>query len=849
MQIDYLTKLAIENIWCSPKQDMQVLLHPARLTDHHGAIGEHELGLGRIIPLPDKINRWYIYQVGGTHPVAFNLFAKCYTWVKIIETIEAKSMFVDLYTNSGYHLPLGESYYSWTADGNLIIAIKASQAPIQVNLKKEDIYLRVYSPAYFQTAEGASITEKIKTISIRVENNTHKAALDSFYSQYSQKKGHLFIYHNGYKLYSYSSSAVAVGDIVEMIFDSSVKKIIKLKIGNLQPFESEMDKKLKYIVHYEADDPGCIDYQDDIDFYVFDREKVKALYYNKNNFDAVRNLTHRDYSIVTTYLKRYAEVMQGSGFIDPLDMHLQMCIRHSGWKRSLVYESSLIHELYKMKDLDIQRAMSGIDSTVEIWHAKNLEKAAYPAVMRSECCSITPLLAINAWGYHAAAKYTADTPLVPISVSGQKKVKVPYRLQYGAGMYEYDANGLLLGVYTHWVGDEYLIQNAETALVEAICGWPSTKVDEKVGLHQLALSPYYDYRVYTKTLTGKIEDVSSSNKVRLTKSEYTWLATTSEVPILRSNKRHLYRKALVSIDSGLISIPISQIKTDSNGSREEIMDIPMGQLDVWLNGRSLIENLDYYVKDNRIFILNKKFLKRPINTEKQTLEYRYAGHCASNLERLDVADKGYIEHNLMSSNRIFDLRDDRVLRIIINGQYVTKDALGYGESTPGVAPTSAFNGMPYMVKDVLVPIQTLSAKTTNTLHESMRETNKAVSDYLSLKIPEPPRGAPSAIAHKWPLYSPFLTSIIMDLKYSRLVIEDKPQYTRQYLIDALRRYEWLLEIDPAYQAQDERYVVVHPHPWDTVIQMPLHWLRFITKANEMYLKGKVELSGFIQTSP
>ena len=224
-------------------------------------------------------------------------------------------------------------------------------------------------------------------------------------------------------------------------------------------------------------------------------------------------------------------------------------------------------------------------------------------------------------------------------------------------------------------------------------------------------------------------------------------------------------------------------------------------------------------------------------------------HCASNLERLDLADKGYIEHNLMSSNRIFDLRDDRVLRIIINGQYVTKDALGYSESTPGVAPTSAFNGMPYMVKDVLVPIQTLSAKTTTTLHESMRETNKAVSDYLSLKIPEPPRGAPSATRHKWPLYSPFLTSIIMDLKYSRLVIEDKAQYTRQYLIDALRRYEWLLEIDPAYQTQDERYVVIHPHPWDTVIQMPLYWLRFITKANEMYLKSRVVLSGFIQTSP
>lgn len=846
---DYLTELAKKQIWSSPKQDNQVIVTPSLLTARHGSLIDFRLHW-RTIPLPDAIHRWHIYQIGGTHPVAFRLFARSYEWVRISDTLEAKEMFADLYTLTGYHLPLFDSYYSWTADGNLILAIKANQGKIPVNLEKDIVSFRVYSPSYFQTEDGIKLTDKIKTIGKLVETDADKASLKAFWDQYKAKKGHVFLYVNGVKLLSWPNS-IETNSAVEMIFDASVKQVKHLDIKKLEVFESDLDKKLKYLVHYKGDDPGCIDYQDDIDFYVYSKEE--GLYYNKNNEDAARNLTHRDYSVVTTYIKRYAESFDGKRAdgktLDPLGMQLELCIRHSGWKRALVYESSLIHELYKLKDEDVVRAMSGIDAVVPMWHAAALEKSAYCKVMRAECCSITPELAIAAWGYHAAVKYTADTPTVPINSNGKKAIPVPFRLRYGAGAYEYDDNGLLLGVYTHWVGKEYICQNTNCALVELIAGWPSTSLDEKENIRQMDLNPVFDYRVYAKDSAGYIQDVTNTDKVSIDKTRYEWTGPLTLKPIIRSNKRHLLRTHELYLNSGILSVPITQIKTDSSGSKEELLNIPMAQIDVYLNGRSLIENLDYYVKDSKVYIVNKKFLARPINTSKQKVVIRYAGHCSEDLQRVLASDRGYIEHGLMSNNSRFDLRDDRVLRVVINGQLVTKDALPFGEDTATMSPTNPFNGLPYMVQDVLAPVQTLSSQTTHKLYKAMLATNKAASDYLTLKLPQPTRPLPSAIAHKWPLYSPFITSLMMDLKYGRLVVPDSPTYTRQFMIDTLKRYEWLLQLDPAYQEQDDRYVVVHPHPWDRVMQMPSSHMRFISKANDMYLKSKVVLSGFIQTSP
>ena len=75
MDFDFIVDHAVKNVWCTPRQDSQVIIKPARLTANHGAFRYFKL-MWRLIELPDSTSRWHVYQIGGTHPMAFDLFVK-----------------------------------------------------------------------------------------------------------------------------------------------------------------------------------------------------------------------------------------------------------------------------------------------------------------------------------------------------------------------------------------------------------------------------------------------------------------------------------------------------------------------------------------------------------------------------------------------------------------------------------------------------------------------------------------------------------------------------------------------------------------------------------------------------
>lgn len=109
MDFDFLVDHARKNVWSTPRQDQTAILHPARLTARHGAFKSYKL-LWRDISLPDTTSRWHVYQIGGIHPMAFNLFSKCYTWVSLAETCNAQEMIADVYGASGIKLPLFDTF-------------------------------------------------------------------------------------------------------------------------------------------------------------------------------------------------------------------------------------------------------------------------------------------------------------------------------------------------------------------------------------------------------------------------------------------------------------------------------------------------------------------------------------------------------------------------------------------------------------------------------------------------------------------------------------------------------------------------------------------------------------------
>ena len=64
---DYLVNHALKNVWCTPDQDRQLILQPAKITVTNGVWNNVSL-LWNVIKLPLQGVRFHVYQVGQLYP-------------------------------------------------------------------------------------------------------------------------------------------------------------------------------------------------------------------------------------------------------------------------------------------------------------------------------------------------------------------------------------------------------------------------------------------------------------------------------------------------------------------------------------------------------------------------------------------------------------------------------------------------------------------------------------------------------------------------------------------------------------------------------------------------------------
>ena len=856
---DLLIEHALKNVWCAPGQDRQTIIKPAKLTTPYGSMREVRI-MWQSYPLPDNTSRWHVYQIGGVHPIIFNMFTRCFEWISVKDQCNTQQMVANIYTLKGIELPRYETFYRYTSNQNLIVAIKINPT-LPCNLNTEDIFIRVYSNAFFNSTRSDSIADPIQLEGKTIENLSDVTDLKFRYDQYKSRNGNIHVFVNGVRYNEWVSDIMKVGDAVEWFYDASVIKKLKIQIKDLPVFESALDKKRKYLIHYSGADRGTIDYQDDIDVYVSVKQsdtRDRSVYYHKNNPDALRNVTHRDYSINTTYVTRYAETQSllnnSTPIVNPENMYVEVFIRQSGFERPLVYEANHINELYKLSDELILKAFLGIDSTIAYWRAPYLEFSMYTGIMRFACSEVTQPIVEEAYGYYAASKAIGDSPIQIVPTSDPKKVLVPVKYQYGCTAYEYNDAGLMIGYHHHYAGSEYFCHSVDTETVEFIYGLGSNRLEEYFNKTTLTFQNDRNYRVYYCHNTGGVldheyTDATGSNKYTVVNNVFTWNdPNTTLYPVIRSDSRFLALDLELYVIEGQLSFDIAYAQSFNGTLTTKILKIPLGQLEVFLNERTLIKDLDYFVEYPKVFITNKMYLKNP-GSEKQKIHIRMHGFCGPNFEIMFEADKGFIEHGFLSNNKRFDVRDSKVSKIVVDGCLKNKNQVQFSEEHTGVNIINASNGSPYMVKDILVPIESVTDNGTFGFRKRALTVEKAISDYLSLKLPQPPRPAPSAIPNRHQLYSPFLCRILFDLKLERLLLPSKPNgFTKQDVIEICKPYESLLQFDPisSVNKQDDRFVVIIPHSLPGVISLTQPQYQFLFQVAKEYSDDRVTLSSYVQ---
>jgi len=855
---------ALTQVWCNPNQDRQYIFAPARLTPPERGVRIRYPILKSWVGLPTTAHAYHLFQIGYCPYEILTMLRATRgdtPWTSLTEWINHGTVYVECYSENGRMLPRSSVFYTLTEQDNLVLAVQ--ELPGFTDAVRGPLYFRVYQNAYYASDRSSSITVPLYTESLICSHQGDMHAFQTQYDQWAARPGYTSAWINGYWVPSLSLLTMRNGDYVEFVYDASVYETAEFPLSGLPGFLSTLDRQRKYLIHYPKRSLNYIRYHDDIDMYIVDARSghpVKGLYYHRNNPINVRMVSHQDYSVPVNSIQYYLHEFQtmnslGGAQIESLSVRLH--VRHSGYERALVYETNRLHELYRLDDAEIIHCMTGTETTVPYWHAAHLEQSGYTAIMQNLPKQITSDLVEAAYGYRAMAWLIGQTPQRIIAEGDHKTATLPRGLWYHSTIYEYNAEGHLLGWVYHNDGYLYTPSHPNTAFIEGLYGEGSYSPYTQYGMTDVTIPSNGHYRVYRgirhhSGWGGPWVDITGSDEYTVTGTQLHWHGdAANQILCVRSDQSFVaYTVAWVPID-GCLRFTLSTQEDRGDGIKNHTLLVPYGNLDLFLNGRSLIEGLDYIVQFPEVVITNKAYLTPAPNTTEQRIDVRYRGFCRRDMSPEPPTEIGFVQHHALSMNRRYDVRDDRIIRIVVDGCVQFRDQVRFAEELTIRAPLAVDNGKPYVIEEIIVPMEPLTDDDTEALREKALVVDHAIGQYLTRLQPDAALGI-SAIPEQYAVVSPFLCKLLFQLWNQELPdIDLVPELTDAQVLALCRPYEDWLRFDPSQPEHrpDTRYVAVHPLNINATMSLNLYQYRFIHKVVRLYCPNIVDLAPFITLDP
>lgn len=848
--LDFLVDHAVRNVWCTPDQDKQYIFKPQKVANPHGVINRVVV-MNRSHNLPTMSEKYQVYQIGHYHPELIGL-TETYIekWVCLKDIANHKKLLANIYTDLGIELLREDCFYLWTNEKALLLAIKDNRKI--VNLYSEEIYLRVYTNAYYKRSDINTDARLLIEFYSPITVNDILIAQNRFI-YLSSLEGHTYVIVNGLYNEKLDLFTVKPGDRLEIVHDASVKEILDFKLADLKTFMSTRDKSSKYLIHPNKDGENLIDYMDDIDVYLISSitNRNFGIYIHKNNEQTFRMLTHRDYSLKVANVRNALltlKLRSQNTIINEENTYVRLIVRNAGYNRPLVYEHTRIHELYKLPDDLIENIMLDSNNHLNEWRAANLENSNYVSLMNSDSRNIDKTVVSLAYGYNGVTKVAANSIIRVNFSEGVIGVNTPYLYTNESIVYEYDESGNFLGLNNHRLGSTYFCINSEAVYVEFLKGKAGINLETSFGVGSFTIRENVDYRVYMteeypyNQVTYNWRDVTNTDWYTVESNQIT--GKPGYYYSVRYEDRVLAYTFTDDGNKDVIEFDITEQGFWVNNYGIRPLMIPMGDLVVILNGKSLIEGIDYFVDFPTVRIVSKEYL---LDTNR--IHVRFSGFCSKDLKWNKSEDVGFVYHGKLSANNVFDIRDDRVLRTVVSGNLIPTDLLSYAEDGLTTDILNLSNGLPYEIRATYIPITNLTNLDSEELKIASRLMDKKISDYLSYIYPQLVKEEPSAAVNRYVLYSPFISRIIHDLVAGLLTLDTlSTNYQDTEIINLLKNYEVLLKTDPILDENrpDLDYVTIHPSVKNNVIELDLFSYRFLIRVVNIYAKDLIDLSPFIR---
>ena len=834
---DWLVRHAVDNVWQRPHQDMALNIKGCRISERGGAVGHVSDGF-QAIPMPGK-GFWHVFHMGKLHARGGNLNVPPNVWYKLSACINEFSCFMRVYSANGLTVPTGLVRVRRTAVGAVILAIPDTDRYSWA--EKENVFLRIY-PGYSGGTTAPTILPTTTTCYQVAKLEERQNIVNDYIAAMARKEGYVSAWVNGKRVKTLTIDSMAAWDDVEIMVDGRVRRFHDFVCGNLKTFSSTLDKMRKYLLHLPKEPNSRWSFANDVELEIFNG--ADGRYYAQNMHRDVRQLTFNDLSIPTERITQLQDKFDAP--VSDLDsLVFRLIIREDFLHLPITYSNARIHDLYRLTDSQIIAALAGANANLLEWQGAKLEEAMVNKLAAARYENITREMATEAYGYNAAGFYCANTPTkLKLDANGWG-CTLPQLLAASSTVYEYDGAGLLLGKRYHSNDTQYYAQNPSCRLVEAIAGQAADSVRVVDNAPDFTIREGENVALWIRMIVAEkpTDDyypaVLGTDYTQSEDNVITWkVDRTRRHPTVIYDDKHLFFESTFVVSEGEIRIPI--VARNNQGNVRTLW-LEMETVEVWLNQHLLVYGIDYVVSWPEIVVTNKVFINDG-TTNKVAVRARGVTGKAR------VPKTGFVTSGLISNNSRYDVKDDKVIRIVAGGSLMHRGDLVFREDNV-VGTNVVADGLPYSIDDPTIPLRTIVEGDTYALRDKARDLDDRVEGYLSNWLPLQPPAEVVPLPHWYHVYSPLLNKVIWDMLNGYLrPVEDDPDYriSSDQLDRLMAPYLDYLKFDPASIGHDHRFVKIHPHCLYKVINLTELQYALVDRVNARLLKGGVQINQYLK---
>jgi hypothetical protein len=860
-----------------------------------------------------NFDRWSTIEVNNQRKKHLGI------WMSLKDNWNSFNILFDIYTYTGISVPISMVYYRVSNNGVMHLALVEDFTTIKIDPVVDDLYLKMYDNIYYRSGYGniGNLNFYGKKVSTLAD------AADIVNIQNTLDLDKCLCFRSGKLIDRHDVAKTAIGDHLEIYEDESIYYKSISKISDMPYYHSTTHNCNKFVFVINNNgvvntQERC--WVDDTSFYLYNEVEKVGIYLHTNIMKNIMNLTHNVFSIASDYLN---DVSEKNGELFNLSNCSIIAICRKDNSDEKVFSTTLcLNDLYytafSNNGLDPKSIAQLIcsPSTIAQWRGNNLETGVLNQFFNSNYGN-SDIISKDLVGYHSLFDVYGNS-LQPVSngykvpdifsedfviqtfdsnglatdLGNLKKSKVrPFSIAAGSnGSVVFDSN--YFNVMPQYVKYYPSMQQAELINVTMqdilpgmqLVSYP--RLNNDTGIYDshrtssiVTLNKYREYKFYYKgTLEKYYRPAELGTHYTINGNVLTWLTNSNTINtcIRSSEDGYCFHGVVNLLNSGNYKkrttrvvikyspevlnghISVGSVSVPNNYVRRH-EDVLWGYIHVYVNGRRLIENIDYVISRENGEIIIHSSVALLNNTTDQTFKYSVYcfGHPNAEGGRNKALEFGVVYKSMISNNSKYESYKNRNCSMVVNGSTVNIDQGVYKLANENQTSQAlhSFNSSFYLIEDNYYDVAHMyqSYSDFNTSEQMKKELDfrvVAATAINAVKVSQDPTGSDTSI-NRTVLVSAFLNAIILDVLYDNYAVPDYSSSldVNHHRTQLVNLYNDLYVVDPVYRWNNDlklftQHIDLFPTYCNYELSMNMSKFRFIKEIVNAFAP-QIDINRFI----